>query len=84
MSTELPKTNIFGEPIKEADPNKPKECYFCHTPCTDDQYCFGCGEYVCLNCNHFEGMGNHDVEDHKGNDDLGEDGWEEDSNEEGF
>jgi len=32
------------------DENKPKKCYFCGDLCTDEDYCWGCKEFICLDC----------------------------------
>ena len=43
-------------------------CYFCRKEVDDDDYCYGCYEYVCQECYEKDGdfpLGKHDVEDHK-------------------
>jgi hypothetical protein len=48
-------------------------CHFCGRNFTaegldpDDHYCYGCGEYVCEECDHRDpgSMGSHDVSDHE-------------------
>lgn len=41
-------------------------CYFCSEPCDDDDYCSGCGYFICQNCNLNRTLLNmHDVLDHK-------------------
>ena len=40
-------------------------CYFCGVPATDDDYCYGCHHYVCLECHQTSIEGReHDVEEH--------------------
>ncbi len=44
-------------------------CHFCGREVTSDDYCYGCGHYVCEECDDYEAMdrpsGTHNVEDHK-------------------
>lgn len=41
-------------------------CYFCGTPLDDDYMCFGCGEYICDDCDMTGAcMGNHSPECHE-------------------
>lgn len=49
----------------------PGKCYFCPKIVDGGNYCFGCGQYVCDECDHqsLGAMGKHPVEDHAGNDD---------------
>lgn len=42
------------------------KCYFCHKEVSDDNYCYGCGEYICDSCDNDIQVGDHEVEDHKG------------------
>jgi len=50
--------------------NKKAKCYFCGLPCTDEDYCYGCQEFVCSKCDE-RGMeldfGGHLIEEHKEN-----------------
>lgn len=48
---------------KDEDPH----CYFCSQEVTDDNYCHGCGHYVCTPCDHRDpgAMGSHPAEDHE-------------------
>lgn len=43
------------------------KCYFCHKEVSEDDYCFGCDDYVCEKCdeNQTKAVGDHLVEDHK-------------------
>ena len=41
------------------------KCYFCGKEVTEDDYCYGCKEYVCEECNETDPWGSHDVEDHQ-------------------
>ena len=56
---------------KEENLNPPKpegECYFCHKPTTTDNYCYGCKQYICAECDPPEVSdfcGPHTVERHK-------------------
>lgn len=45
-------------------------CYFCPTEVDDGDYCHGCREYVCEDCDEVSLMGPapHDVEDHQKDD----------------
>lgn len=52
------------------NPPKPEgECFFCHKPTTDWDFCHGCGEHVCNECYgdmEFLPVGNkHAVAEHK-------------------
>ena len=50
--------------------DKPKKarCYFCKLPCVDDDYCYGCQEFICSRCDE-RGIetpfGSHSVGEHK-------------------
>jgi len=50
--------------------NKKAKCYFCGLPCNDEDYCYGCQEFVCSKCDE-RGMeldfGGHLIEEHKEN-----------------
>ena len=49
---------------KDDDPR----CYFCSQELPgDDNYCYGCGHYICSCCDHRDpgAMGSHPVEDHE-------------------
>ncbi len=47
--------------------NKKAKCYFCGLPCTDEDYCYGCQEFVCSKCDE-RGMelafAPHSIEEH--------------------
>ena len=42
------------------------KCYFCRKEVSEDDYCFGCDEYVCDRCDQNEVAADHIVEDHEG------------------
>ncbi len=48
--------------------NKKAKCYFCSLPCNDEDYCYGCKEFVCSKCDE-RGMelyfAPHSIEEHK-------------------
>lgn len=48
-------------PIVEESGN----CHFCGKEVDSDFYCYGCGEYVCEECDEKEPWGPHSIEDHK-------------------
>ena len=58
------KTQIDGAVKRVREATEPK-CYFCGKPCDKEDYCFGCGEYVCSNCDETSPFGSHDVEEHR-------------------
>jgi hypothetical protein len=39
-------------------------CYFCGCPCQEDDFCSGCDEFICDDCDETHPMGPHDPEDH--------------------
>jgi hypothetical protein len=43
-------------------------CYFCEDPCDQDDYCFGCQQFICKGCDK-RGLempfAAHDIEEHK-------------------
>jgi hypothetical protein len=41
------------------------KCYFCHREVSEENYCHGCDEYICDNCDEEPQVGDHEVEDHK-------------------
>jgi len=45
--------------------NTTKVCHFCGKKVTEDEYCFGCGNYVCSCCDKNEPFGDHKVEEHR-------------------
>lgn len=45
------------------------QCYFCHKEVPEEDYCYGCKEYVCNDCDETGAGGNHAVEEHKAPDD---------------
>jgi len=42
------------------------ECWACFAPCERDDYCSGCEQFICAECNEndCEGYGRHDPEEH--------------------
>jgi len=42
------------------------KCYFCNRECDEEDYCVGCGEYICSKCDLNDCMGDHVPEDHAG------------------
>ena len=40
-------------------------CYFCKKVAGEDDYCYGCGEYICENCYGYPPSGRHDVAQHQ-------------------
>lgn len=40
-------------------------CYFCDCEVTEDDYCSGCGEYICETCDETGAMGDHEPEHHQ-------------------
>jgi len=48
--------------------NKKAKCYFCGSPCTDENYCYGCQKFICSVCDErgFElDLVRHFVEEHR-------------------
>ena len=41
------------------------KCVFCEEPVNDDDYCYGCHEYICSKCDETEVIGDHKVGDHR-------------------
>jgi hypothetical protein len=42
-------------------------CIHCDEPCSDDDFCYGCGFCICSDCDEGTApMGKHDREDHLG------------------
>jgi len=39
-------------------------CWFCDKILAVGFFCFGCGEFVCEDCNNHEACGEHSVEEH--------------------
>lgn len=41
-------------------------CYFCKVPVEgDEEYCYGCGAYICDNCDDYaQALGAHTPEEH--------------------
>jgi hypothetical protein len=35
---------------KDFEVTEPGPCYFCGSPCAADDFCYGCGAYVCDDC----------------------------------
>jgi hypothetical protein len=65
-TTPEPTTNFFGQVRKKVEIQQDPHCYFCSEKVDSDDICYGCGQYVCQMCDHFDGLGNHDVSEHKG------------------
>ena len=44
-------------------------CYFCNQKVGSAFYCFGCGKFICFDCeNHVNPpMGKHKINEHRGN-----------------
>lgn len=53
---------------KEKTDIKPR-CYFCKAEVTECDFCYGCGQYVCEECEEYpvedRPCGKHKVEDHR-------------------
>jgi len=41
------------------------QCYFCGTPCYEEDFCYGCRKYVCSRCDETHPVGHHQPEEHK-------------------
>jgi hypothetical protein len=41
------------------------KCYFCGKDCSDDYLCYGCGHYVCQECDQTQPFGSHTVDEHQ-------------------
>lgn len=50
-------------------------CFLCGDLCDEEDYCYGCSQYVCDNCDQRPSgdIGVHDVYDHDGREDDDED-----------
>ena len=44
---------------------KMKTCYFCGKDCDEGDFCHGCQQYVCSDCDETGVFGSHDVEEHR-------------------
>ncbi len=44
-----------------------EKCYFCNKPTTQEDFCYGCQQYICEECNTNADLpfGKHKVEDHQ-------------------
>jgi len=54
--------------VPESDymPDKFGVCYFCKTPLSEWNFCYGCDSFVCAKCDEVEMAGEkHKVEDHR-------------------
>lgn len=40
-------------------------CHFCGKAVDEDSYCWGCGHFVCMDCDESGPMGSHSIDDHK-------------------
>lgn len=40
------------------------KCHFCQGVVSSDNYCFGCAEFVCSDCDELMPWGAHEVEAH--------------------
>ena len=45
------------------------QCYFCEKVVGEEQFCYGCFEYVCEKCDWTTPVGDHDVLKHQEFDD---------------
>ena len=43
---------------------KERECDLCGDPCKPDDWCWGCGEYICEKCGITDISGPHTPEEH--------------------
>lgn len=57
------------ETLDERLVRKKPRCYFCNREVSEEDYCYGCREYICDDCDEMIPVGRHKVEDHKGNKD---------------
>ena len=57
-------TRTLTKNDKRREKESPK-CYFCKTDCTDEDYCYGCGQYICSTCDETGAWGDHEPSDHK-------------------
>lgn len=39
-------------------------CFFCHSNVTSEDYCLGCGNYICEVCDDRLPLGQHNVHEH--------------------
>ena len=55
-------------------------CYFCQQPnVTDEDHCFGCGAYICADCdNEAQALGAHTPEEHLDTDEYDDEDDEDD------
>lgn len=40
-------------------------CRLCEEPVTSDDFCYGCRQHVCVDCDETQPAGTHSVDDHK-------------------
>ena len=53
------------------------KCWNCNNDCGPDDYCSGCGEYICEDCTtNFDLVGGHDVEDHLEDSGIDDSEWD--------
>jgi hypothetical protein len=43
-------------------------CYFCDAECDEDDFCYGCGNYICSECDQIEQIRHHLPDDHRAED----------------
>jgi len=41
------------------------QCYFCKKIVGDEQFCYGCREFICDSCDWISPVGEHDVKQHQ-------------------
>jgi len=41
------------------------QCYFCGVVCYEEDFCYGCGKYVCSCCDKMHPVGHHKPEEHR-------------------
>jgi hypothetical protein len=46
-------------------PERFGECYFCHKPLSDYDFCYGCDSFICPTCGVIGLAEKHNVEDHR-------------------
>lgn len=51
--------------LAEKKAEEAKKCFLCSNPCTEDDYCNGCGKYICQSCDVHQPVGEHEPHEHK-------------------